>query len=73
LITAGTAQVEPIGDDDEVEKAMQQLRKLADRERARSPGLTSERAFARAFKENPALAAKAHRRPAPTTVYPFPR
>jgi hypothetical protein len=30
-------------------------------------------AFARAMTENPALAAKVHRRPAPTTNYPFPR
>jgi hypothetical protein len=65
---AGSSDVE-----DDTQEAMEQLRELAERQRRNSPDLTSEQAFARAFKENPALARRAHRRPAATTHYPFPR
>jgi hypothetical protein len=49
------------------------LEKLADDERRRSPNLSSAQAFARVFRDHPELAEMAHRRPAPTTSYPFPR
>ena len=56
-------------------KAMTQLRDLADAQRLRVPTLIPEQAFARVFEapENAELAAKAHRRPTPTTSYPMPR
>src|SRR5262249_18231187 len=48
------------------------LEKLADEYRRRSPNLSSAQAFARAFRDHPELAEMAHRRPRPTTSYPWP-
>jgi len=48
------------------------LEKLADDERRRSPNLSSAQAFARVFRDHPQLAELAHRRPRPTTSYPWP-
>ena len=72
-------EVEPriVGGDavdvNDVEDALRQLQDLAAEQRRRSPTLTDAQAFARAFEANPKLAAKAHRRPTPTTNYAFPR
>jgi hypothetical protein len=65
------------GDDVDVNdpaKALAQLQRLADEQRRRSPDLTEAQAFSRVFSDpaNAALAAKAHRRPAATTSFPFP-
>jgi hypothetical protein len=66
--------VTPIGGDDaDAAQAYRKLEKLADRERAADPRLTSEQAFAKAFKDNPELAMRAAPRPAPMTSYPYPR
>jgi K+-sensing histidine kinase KdpD len=59
----------------EQSEAYQQLVDMAEKLRAESPFLSTDQAFARVF-ENPkhaAIASKAHRRPAPTTSYEFPR
>jgi hypothetical protein len=55
-------------------KAMKQLQDMAEAQRARAPTLTIAQAFARVFEDpaNADLAAKAHRRPTPTTAYAFP-
>jgi hypothetical protein len=61
--------------DTEQSEAYQQLVDMAEKLRAESPFLSADQAFARVF-ENPkhaAIAAKAHRRPSPTTSYEFPR
>jgi len=48
---------------------------MAAEQRRRWPELSDAQAFARVFKDpaNASLAAKAHRRPSPTTSYAFPR
>ena len=55
-------------------KALKQLQEMAAEQVKRSPTLTIDQAFARVFEDpaNSELAAKAHRRPTPTTSYPFP-
>jgi hypothetical protein len=53
-------------------KAMKQLQALAEEQRRRSPELSVHQAFARVFEANPEIAARAHRRPTPTTSYAFP-
>jgi hypothetical protein len=60
-------------DVDNAARAMAQLERLGEQLRAANPELTKEGAFAKAFADNPELAARAHRRPGPTTSYPFPR
>jgi hypothetical protein len=54
-------------------RAYNQLVALAEEQRRRAPWQTKEQAFATVFDANPELAAIAHRRPAPTTRYEFPR
>jgi hypothetical protein len=51
------------------------LTAVAEELRRRAPTLTVSQAFARVFEDqaNAELAAKAHRRPAATTSYAFPR
>ena len=63
----------PSGDD--AAQAYRKLEKLADRERERDSTLSPEQAFAKAFKNNPTLAAKAHQRPMANAnnLFPFPR
>jgi hypothetical protein len=58
---------------EETNKAYEQLVQLAEAQRAAAPFLSTAQAFERAFKANPQLARKAHRRPEPTTSFPFPR
>ena len=60
-------------DVNDAKKAYDQLTALAEEQRRRSPELSVAQAFARAFEANPELAAKAHRRPQPTTSFAFPR
>ena len=55
------------GDADE---AMDQLREIG---RRMAPTATPEKQFSLAFSANPLLAARAHRRPSPTTFFPMPR
>jgi hypothetical protein len=64
-----------VNHDDAAEMAYAKLQQLADEQRRRYPDLTADRAFAKVFTDpaNAALAAKAHRRPAATTSFPFPR
>jgi hypothetical protein len=81
IAKAAQLQIMPVqvgGDDVDVnnaEKAYTQLQHLADEQRRRSPELTRDQAFARVFSDpnNAALAVRAHKCPAPTTSYPFPR
>jgi hypothetical protein len=56
-------------------EAYTQLMELAEEQRARAPWKTVAQAFADVFQDpaNAELAARAHRRPAATTTYPFPR
>ena len=56
-------------------EAYQKLVDMAAEQRRRSPELSDAQAFSRVFEDpaNATLAAKAHRRPSPTTNYPFPR
>ena len=60
--------------DTDKSKAMLQLQNMAEDMRRQSPELSPSQAFARVFEhpDNAALAARAARRPAPTTSYPFP-
>ncbi len=53
--------------------AYQQLVDMAEKLRASAPFLSVSQAFERSFTASPELAAKAHRRPAPTTSFAFPR
>jgi len=55
-------------------EAYQKLVDMAEEQRRRTPTLTAAQAFARVFEDpdNATLAAKAHRRPSPTTSYAFP-
>ena len=56
--------------DTERSQAYEQLMQIG---RDKWPSLSEAQRFARAVTENPALAAKAHKRPVATTSYPFPR
>jgi hypothetical protein len=60
--------------DSEQSEASRQLGEMAERLRATSPWLGADQAFARVFTDpaNAVLAAKAHRRPSPTTSFAFP-
>jgi hypothetical protein len=60
--------------DTEQSEAYAQLEEMAARMRATSPWLSAEQAFARVFEDakNAALAAKAHRRPQPTSIFQHP-
>jgi len=60
-------------DVNDIDEALGQLQDLAAEQRRRAPTLSDAQAFARAFEANPELAAKAHRRPTPTTSFAFPR
>lgn len=62
-------------DVDDATKAYEQVVALAAEMRAKSPELTTAQAFARVMQDpaNRELANRAHRRPAPTTSYPYPR
>jgi hypothetical protein len=55
--------------------AMEQLEKLAEEQRKLAPWMSTAQAFALVFQEpkNAEIAAKAHRRPAPTTSFAHPR
>jgi hypothetical protein len=57
----------------EQSEAYQQLVDMAEKLRAASPFLSTSQAFARASEQRPDLLAKAHKRPAATTSYEFPR
>jgi hypothetical protein len=75
IVTPGDATYQTVNDTEQSE-AYQQLEALASKLHAAATGkLTKEQAFARAFEANPALAAKAHRRPTPPPggAYPVPR
>jgi hypothetical protein len=62
-------------DSTEQSEAYAQLVSMAEKMRAASPELSAAQAFDRVFTDpvNKELAAKAHRRPAPMTSFPFPR
>jgi hypothetical protein len=60
-------------DVDDISAAYRQLETLASAQRAASPWLTASQAFAQAGDARPDLLARALRRPAPTTNYPFPK
>jgi len=58
---------------DDAREAYEALMRLAEEQRARAPWMSAEQAFDEVMRKNLELAAKALRRPAPTTLYPFPR
>jgi hypothetical protein len=75
IVNPGDATYQTVNATEQSE-AYQQLEALASKLHATATGkLTKEQAFARAFEANPALAAKAHRRPTPPPggAYPHPR
>jgi hypothetical protein len=55
---------------DDPSEAVAQLQSLG---QERWPDLSPAQQFSRAFAAHPELAAKAHRRPAATTIFPHPR
>ena len=61
--------------DPDFSAAMLQLQNMAEKLRQEAPYLSVSQAFSRVFQDpqNSQLAAKAHRRPAPTTNFAFPR
>jgi hypothetical protein len=63
------------GDDVDAAQAYRKLEKLADRERAADPRLTSAQAFSKVFTDpaNAELATRAAPRPQATTSFPYPR
>lgn len=52
----------------DADKAYKQLMAMAQEMRSRAPAMSVASAFARVFEQNPALAAKAHRRPSASSV-----
>jgi hypothetical protein len=70
MTSGGVDEQRAAVNDTESSEAYKQLQELG---RQKWPTASEAQQFARAMTENPALAAKAHRRPAPTTSYPFPR
>jgi hypothetical protein len=54
----------------DADEAMDQLRTIGQR---MAPSASPSKQFALAFSANPLLAARAHRRPSPTTFFPMPR
>jgi hypothetical protein len=73
LVVGGVAATHDAVSDTESSEAYQQLEAMAAKLRESLPFLSSQQAFARVFEKNPALAQKAHRRPAATTSYAWPR
>src|SRR6516164_2579923 len=58
---------------DDAREASQALSRLVEEERARAPWMTAEQLYEEVMRKNPELTVKAFRRPAITSVYPFPR
>ena len=58
---------------DDASEATQALSRLVEEQRARAPWMTAEQLYEEVMRKNPELTAKAFRRPAATTTYPFPR
>jgi hypothetical protein len=75
MVSGGLDEQRAAVNDTESSEAYKQLEALAEKQRATAPWLSSAQAFARAFSDpaNAELARKAHKRPEPTTSYPFPR
>jgi hypothetical protein len=72
LVVGGVEAAHAAVDDTEQSEALAQLKQLG---RDKWPSASEAQQFANAFTDpvNKELAAKAHRRPAPTTSFPFPR
>jgi hypothetical protein len=62
-----------VNDPDDASEATQALSRLVEEQRARAPWMSAEQLYEKIMRENQELTAKAFRRPAPTTTYPFPR
>ena len=60
-------------DPDDASEATQALSRLVEEQRARAPWMTAEQLYEEVMRKNPELTVKAFRRPAITSVYPFPR
>ena len=73
LVVGGVAATHEAINDTERSEAYQQLVDKAEELRASSPFLSTSQAFARASEQRPDLLARAHRRPASTTSYEWPR
>jgi hypothetical protein len=58
---------------DDAREASQALSRLVEEQRARAPWMSAEQLYDEVMRKNPELAVKALRRPAATTVYPFPK
>ena len=58
---------------DDASEATEALSRLVEEQRARAPWMTAEQLYEEVMRKNPELTVKAFRRPAITSVYPFPR
>jgi hypothetical protein len=58
---------------DDAREASQALSRLVEEQRARAPWMTAEQLYEEVMRKNPELTVRAFRRPAITSVYPFPR
>jgi hypothetical protein len=74
-MVGGVNAMHEANDSTEQSEAYRQLEAMAEKVRAARPELSAASAFANVFTDpkNAVLAAKAHRRPSPTTSYEFPR
>jgi len=58
---------------DDAREATDALTRLVEEQRARAPWMTAEQLYEEVMRKNPELTAKAFRRPAATSIYPFPK
>ena len=58
---------------DDASEATEALSRLVEEQRARAPWMTAEQLYEEVMRKNPELTVKAFRRPAATTIYPFPK
>jgi hypothetical protein len=58
---------------DDASEATEALSRLVEEQRARAPWMTAEQLYDEVMRKNPELTVKAFRRPAATTIYPFPK
>ena len=58
---------------DDASEATEALSRLVEEQRARAPWMSAEQLYEEVMRKNPELTVKAFRRPAATTIYPFPK
>ena len=62
-----------VNDPDDASEATEALSRLVEEQRARAPWMSAEQLYEEVMRKNPELTVKAFRRPAATTIYPFPK